>query len=147
MLIVAHRLSTIRDADNIIVMSKGATIEQGSHFQLIDMNGAYARLVKAQDLGKRDAEANETIGEDNEQLVDLDRAISRASDTGILRDNVQAKSESYGLVHGGWLIFKESRELWFSFSAILLVCLVGGESQFSHDAPFMRVSPLAISVY
>lgn len=44
-LIVAHRLSTIRDADEIIVLENGATIERGSHNELMQMNGKYAKLV------------------------------------------------------------------------------------------------------
>ena len=47
MLIIAHRLSTVRDADNIIVMAKGETIEQGTHSDLIDGGGAYSRLGKS----------------------------------------------------------------------------------------------------
>jgi len=43
-LVVAHRLSTIENADVILVMDKGEIIEQGSHKELIVKNGAYARL-------------------------------------------------------------------------------------------------------
>jgi subfamily B ATP-binding cassette protein MsbA len=41
---VAHRLSTIENADVILVMDKGEIIEKGSHKELIVRNGAYARL-------------------------------------------------------------------------------------------------------
>lgn len=43
-IIVAHRLSTIEHADRIIVMDGGKIIEQGSHSELIDQNGYYAKL-------------------------------------------------------------------------------------------------------
>lgn len=43
-LIVAHRLSTIQHADRIIVMEQGRVAEQGSHAQLMALNGLYARL-------------------------------------------------------------------------------------------------------
>ena len=43
-LVIAHRLSTIRDADEILVMQDGAIVERGSHSQLIDQQGLYARL-------------------------------------------------------------------------------------------------------
>jgi len=44
---VAHRLSTVRNADLIVVMDKGRIIEQGNHHQLLATNGLYARLVAA----------------------------------------------------------------------------------------------------
>jgi ATP-binding cassette, subfamily B, bacterial len=44
---VAHRLSTVRNADLIVVMDKGRIVEQGNHNQLIATNGLYARLVQA----------------------------------------------------------------------------------------------------
>ncbi|WP_306186999.1 MULTISPECIES: ABC transporter ATP-binding protein [unclassified Streptomyces] len=46
--VIAHRLSTIRDADTILVMENGSIVEQGSHTDLLDADGAYARLYKAQ---------------------------------------------------------------------------------------------------
>lgn len=47
-LIVAHRLSTVKHADNIIVMDKGRLVEQGTHQQLTEKRGAYYTLVKNQ---------------------------------------------------------------------------------------------------
>lgn len=52
-LIVAHRLSTVCNADNIIVLEKGRVIEQGTHKELTDQKGAYYTLVKNQlELGQ-----------------------------------------------------------------------------------------------
>jgi ABC-type bacteriocin/lantibiotic exporter with double-glycine peptidase domain len=44
---VAHRLSTVRNADLIVVMDKGRIVEQGNHDQLVANNGLYARLLEA----------------------------------------------------------------------------------------------------
>ncbi|MEC7852739.1 MAG: ABC transporter ATP-binding protein [Pseudomonadota bacterium] len=49
-LVVAHRLSTIRDADQILVMDGGGIVERGSHDELLAMKGLYARLVSLQSL-------------------------------------------------------------------------------------------------
>jgi len=46
--IVAHRLSTVSNADNIILLDKGCIIEQGTHHQLTALRGDYYRLVKNQ---------------------------------------------------------------------------------------------------
>lgn len=47
---IAHRLSTIKDADVIFVMGDGLVVEQGTHNELLQADGAYARLVQAQKL-------------------------------------------------------------------------------------------------
>jgi ATP-binding cassette subfamily B protein len=46
--IVAHRLSTIKEADMILVMNDGNIIEQGDHYTLLEQNGFYAKLYQSQ---------------------------------------------------------------------------------------------------
>ncbi|MBU2892978.1 ABC transporter ATP-binding protein/permease [Colwellia sp. D2M02] len=46
--VIAHRLSTIVDSDNILVMAKGAIVEQGTHQQLLAMQGQYSKMWRLQ---------------------------------------------------------------------------------------------------
>ena len=48
-IIIAHRLSAVRDADRIIAMDRGHIVEQGNHETLLGRSGYYARLVSLQD--------------------------------------------------------------------------------------------------
>ena len=54
--VIAHRLSTIRDADLILVMNEGRIIEQGTHQELLDLQGFYADLYNSQFEGGNQGE-------------------------------------------------------------------------------------------
>jgi len=58
-IIIAHRLSTIEKADKIIVMEHGKIVEEGKHLELLDKNGYYSTLYKAQ--LRHEIEAGETV--------------------------------------------------------------------------------------
>jgi len=47
-LVIAHRLSTVENADQIIVLDKGRIIESGTHRELLDKDGHYAALYRMQ---------------------------------------------------------------------------------------------------
>jgi subfamily B ATP-binding cassette protein MsbA len=49
-IVIAHRLSTVRDADLVVVMADGRAYEQGTHAALMERDGLYARLVRSQAL-------------------------------------------------------------------------------------------------
>jgi hypothetical protein len=76
---VAHRLSTIRDSDLILVVNHGAIVEQGTHDELLDAGGLYAELHDAQQGAPR-RHAAAAIGADG--LAELTKAIAAGRDGG-----------------------------------------------------------------
>ncbi|KAF8394500.1 hypothetical protein HHK36_020710 [Tetracentron sinense] len=58
-IIIAHRLSTVRDADMIVVVHHGSIVEKGSHSELKDLNGVYGQLLRLQEA-KQDLEQQNT---------------------------------------------------------------------------------------
>jgi ATP-binding cassette subfamily B protein len=52
LIIIAHRLSTVREADKIVVLEKGRIVEVGSHESLLNHGGIYQRLHSLQETGE-----------------------------------------------------------------------------------------------
>lgn len=71
MLIVAHRLATIKDCDKIIVLDKGEIIEEGTHSELLEKQGQYYRLWEMQQ-GNFMNTVNDNEPEDNSVLEEAD---------------------------------------------------------------------------
>ncbi|EME83753.1 ABC transporter, ABC-B family, MDR type [Pseudocercospora fijiensis CIRAD86] len=85
-IVIAHKLSTIQNADSIAVMRKGTVIEQGTHRQLLALGGAYSRLstVTPFDLETGHTDANQN-------------------------------KVNYGLLKSVWILMAEQKNLWPSF--------------------------------
>ncbi len=56
---IAHRLSTLRKANKIIVVDKGEIIEFGSHDELMELKGKYFKLIEIQSLSEKIREGKE----------------------------------------------------------------------------------------
>jgi ATP-binding cassette subfamily B (MDR/TAP) protein 1 len=76
-IVIAHRLSTIKDAHNIVVMSNGRIVEQGTHDNLIEQQGAYYKLVSAQNI----AAAEELTAEEEAELEEQEEILVRRMST------------------------------------------------------------------
>ncbi|THY46558.1 ATP-binding cassette multidrug transport protein [Aureobasidium pullulans] len=70
-IVVAHKLKTIQAADNIVVMKQGKIIEQGPHGELVARGGAYATLVRAQNLSTYDRGSDYEACDGEEKPGDL----------------------------------------------------------------------------
>ncbi len=63
-LVIAHRLSTVVDADEILVLEQGEIVERGNHAKLLDKGGAYAAMWAKQQEAAQAMETLEQVGED-----------------------------------------------------------------------------------
>lgn len=136
--VIAHRLSTIRNADNIVVMSDGKVVEQGTHTGLLTANGAYARLVRAQDLGQESAGSNgETDPKDETELVPVRQVTTTASASADAQDVESASpaEKPVGLFKCICIIGWEQRYMWPYVLVTTIGCVLGGKSFPDPTAP------------
>ncbi|EMT69314.1 Leptomycin B resistance protein pmd1 [Fusarium odoratissimum] len=134
-LVIAHKLATIRDADNIVVMSKGRIVEQGKHDDLIALGGTYAKLVQAQDLSTN--KQSSTIETSDEESTATTEAIepvqSLAKYTSAVNEDIasQIRREDFslykstGLLHTIWKMIKSAPELRTCFVIMSIACAIG----------------------
>lgn len=102
---VAHRLSTVKTADNIVVMSSGQIVEQGTHEQLLAKNGAYFKLIGAQSLEIIDSSSGD---DDHELSEEKGSSISDGNPTNGKDENSASYTDE--LVQG--LVTNSSHSLW-----------------------------------
>lgn len=68
---IAHRLSTIKNADNIIVMNNGEIIEQGTHLELMALDGSYAGMVRLQNLASEEQDDTPSLSSTSKGDADI----------------------------------------------------------------------------
>lgn len=139
-IVIAHKLATIRNADNIVVMSKGKILEQGRHDELVSRNGTYATLVKAQDLavqpvlhGSEGTSTSDAVPEKGDDSVDRVQSLSRirtaaAQQLAALRDREDHNLyEKTGIIRSIWRLLRGAPEIWLWFAVTIATCIGGGE--------------------
>lgn len=142
-IVIAHKLATIREADNIVVMAKGQILEQGTHDSLLAANGAYARLVQAQTLTSSAAsdvaDSSSTSDEEEEAKkeqhteMELSRSLTRYATADRVhlqklgdRDNYE-NFKQYGLVGTVLQMMRTTPELNKIYAPVVLLCIAASE--------------------
>lgn len=148
---IAHKLATIRDADNIVVMSHGRIAEQGTHEQLCSQGGLYEKLVRAQDLApSSDAASNKTAVEDDSADCDLEPRLAltktHTRETSELAA-LQAREdiESYkplGFFRTIAKLVKLTPELRAWYILTLVTCVAGGTYTTRSDLSVLKAADL-----
>ena len=149
-LVIAHKLATVKNADNIAVMSMGYVVEQGTHEELLMKNGHYAALVAAQDLGG-DKDIGHISNSVHAERVAMDDVIEKEHISGdqlsgttstptpgeLLRS--ETASLNYSLVRCLIIMLSEQPSLypWFALSTI--ACLIGGATYPAQAILFSRL--------
>jgi ATP-binding cassette subfamily B (MDR/TAP) protein 1 len=132
-IMIAHKLSTVREADNIAVIDHGTVVEQGTHEELIAVRGAYYRLVAAQDLG--DHHERGTKEDDSAPAEEQKEITEDLIQAPIEEMDAASQTLNYGIIHCVFKFLAEQRKLWPGFMVVCLSCLVGGNINLVHTLP------------
>ncbi|CAG8126861.1 unnamed protein product [Penicillium salamii] len=132
-IMIAHRLSTVRRADNIVVMKDGACVEQGSHQELMLQGAIYHSLVNAQQLEPLD----DSSDDGTEGLLISQKEEIRPHDYPVDGDGEKEeesqtpkKTKTKGLAHSLGLVFYEHRGHWILY-LFTIVSAIGAGSGYA----------------
>ncbi|KAE8137518.1 P-loop containing nucleoside triphosphate hydrolase protein [Aspergillus pseudotamarii] len=139
-IVIAHKLATIRNADNIVVISQGKITEQGRHEDLVSRNGIYATLVKAQDLAPANVEDGHGLGSasNSDELSEKENHhVGRMHSLGRIRTAdaqplaALRNQEDYDLaektdvIHNIWKLLRGTQDIWLWFAVTVATCIGG----------------------
>ena len=121
-------------ADNIAVMANGKVVEQGTHGKLLERDGLYAAMVRAQDLGGESGEPDFRDGMEDDDTKALDRPLTlQKTQTKIESKNAELEIDylaagkvEYSLTKCVWILLKERPELYFWYLVTAFGGVIGG---------------------
>ncbi|KAI9146794.1 ABC multidrug transporter MDR5 [Paramyrothecium foliicola] len=134
-IVIAHKLTTIMKADNIIVLGHGEVLEQGTHQSLLQRDGPYAALVNAQSLGdnsddsaptKDEREALLETTQDDSALKMESTAAADMNNSPLSADAALDPPRSYSLFRILVIFLGENLNLWHMYLVCIIAALIGG---------------------
>ena len=148
-LVIAHKLATVMAADNIAVMTGGKVIEQGTHSELLEHDGLYAAMVRAQDLGaeagepefREGSEEGDDVKEALDRPLTLQRTQSEALPKELEREVVHLAAGTVGYSLGKciWIMLKEHPDLYLWYLVLVFGGLIGGGTYPAQAIIFSRL--------
>lgn len=134
-IVIAHKLATIRNADNIVVLSKGKTVEQGRHDELVALGGAYSNLVKAQSLSVNQNKEDSDEGSEDKSAKEIEQTLSVARHNTAEAQSLLALQdrENYdlykqtGIFHTIFKVARATPDMKVWYCVVLVACVIGGE--------------------
>lgn len=133
-IVIAHKLATIKKADNIVVMKAGKIVEQGTHQGLLAHDGTYARLVRIQALSVSGGNSDVDSDEQDESKVngdpaDLTKTMTRYATADEARMAQQKERDNFdnhkhlGFFGVIWRLVYESPDLKWAYLFVLVACI------------------------
>ncbi|KAF5988022.1 major facilitator family transporter protein [Fusarium bulbicola] len=142
--VIAHRLSIIKDADNIVVVSAGQVVEQGSHEELLALNAHYARLIRAQNLtvSSNDVHTDMSAKQDMAE-AETDEEVARVmtaqtEKSTVLKDG-EAKPKDRSIMTSIFLILREQKALLPHIIVAALACSIAAATWPGQAVLFSRL--------
>lgn len=130
-IIIAHKLSLVQQADQIVLLKSGKVLEKGTHQSLLDMNGKYARFYEAQQLestiqakdAPKNSEFHDTNGGEKDPFGEPSQPSIPSQPTLAV---VTSASTDLSLFQCLYTIISEHRHIKWLFITVLPTCVVAG---------------------
>lgn len=123
---IAHRLSTVRNADHIVVIKDGTKCEEGTHDQLLSMSGVYYDLVHAQQLEPLTEANNPITGEEISSQVYDSMALQDTKPVSNSEQTTETKAKKVRSFRTFGVLMYEQRKYSWLYSIVLVAAGAGG---------------------